>query len=167
MVNASGFREAMSLLGGAVSVITTDGEAGRCGFTASAVCSVTDQPPTLLVCMNRASFANAFFQRNGLLAVNVLAAEHSELSGVFANKHLTMDERFERASWSIMESGSPLLDEALVNFDCRIVQTHEVGTHNIFYCEVLSVRTRTHQPEGLVYFNRKYHRVGDDSGAIC
>jgi flavin reductase (DIM6/NTAB) family NADH-FMN oxidoreductase RutF len=55
----------MAMLGGAVSVITTDGVAGRFGFTASAVCSVTDSPPTLLVCMNRASHSNEHFKRNG------------------------------------------------------------------------------------------------------
>ncbi|MET4385446.1 flavin reductase (DIM6/NTAB) family NADH-FMN oxidoreductase RutF [Bradyrhizobium sp. F1.4.3] len=51
------YRDAMARLGAAVSIVTTDGPAGRAGFTASAACSVTDDPPTLLVCMNRASSA--------------------------------------------------------------------------------------------------------------
>jgi Conserved protein/domain typically associated with flavoprotein oxygenases, DIM6/NTAB family len=71
MVDVSQFRNAMALLGGAVSVITTDGPAGRFGFTASAVCSVTDSPPTLLVCMNRSSYSNEQFKANGALCVNV------------------------------------------------------------------------------------------------
>lgn len=49
------FRDAMAQVGAAVNIITTDGPAGRAGFTASAVCSVTDEPPTLLVCLNRSA----------------------------------------------------------------------------------------------------------------
>lgn len=59
MVMATEFRDAMSRLGAAVNVVTTDGSAGLGGFTASAVCSVTDSPPTLLVCMNRDSKSEA------------------------------------------------------------------------------------------------------------
>lgn len=158
MVDTTGFRNAMALLGGAVSVITTDGAAGRFGFTASAVCSVTDQPPTLLVCMNRSSYSNVHFKTNGVLCVNVLSADHQDISGVFANRELNMEQRFASAAWHVLESGAPVLDEALVSFDCRIAQAHEVGSHTIFYCEILDLKMGGSQ-EGLVYFNRAYHRL--------
>jgi flavin reductase len=158
MVDTTGFRNAMALLGGAVSVITTDGSAGRFGFTASAVCSVTDQPPTLLVCMNRSSYSNVHFKSNGVLCVNVLSADHQDISGVFANRELNMEQRFASAAWHVLESGAPVLDEALVSFDCRIAQAHEVGSHTIFYCEILDLKMGGSQ-EGLVYFNRAYHRL--------
>lgn len=164
MVDLTSFRNAMAMLGGAVSVITTDGAAGRFGFTASAVCSVTDSPPTLLVCMNRASNSNPQFQANGAVCVNVLAGTHQELSGAFANKALTMDDRFATTAWTTLESGAPVMLEALVNFDCRIAQVHEVGSHSIFYCEVLAIRHGA-ADEGLVYFNRAYHRLGESSKA--
>jgi flavin reductase len=158
MVDTTGFRNAMALLGGAVSVITTDGGAGRFGFTASAVCSVTDQPPTLLVCMNRSSYSNVHFKSNGVLCVNVLSADHQDISGVFANRELNMEQRFASAAWHVLESGAPVLDQALVSFDCRIAQAHEVGSHTIFYCEILDLKMGGSQ-EGLVYFNRAYHRL--------
>ncbi|MDD2052284.1 flavin reductase [Pseudomonas putida] len=164
MVDTTGFRNSMAMLGGAVSIITTDGPAGRFGFTASAVCSVTDQPPTLLVCMNRSSFSNVHFKSNGVLSVNVLTPDHREVSGVFSNRNLDTEQRFSAASWSTLESGSPLLDEALVSFDCRIAQAHEVGSHTIFYCEVLGIRNGESQ-EGLVYFNRAYHQLGESTKA--
>jgi hypothetical protein len=63
----------MSRLGAAVNIVTTDGPAGRAGFTASAVCSVTDEPPTLLVCLNRTASVYPAFEANGVLCVNVLA----------------------------------------------------------------------------------------------
>ncbi len=164
MVDLTSFRNAMAMLGGAVSVITTDGDSGRFGFTASAVCSVTDSPPTLLVCMNRASSSNPQFQGNGVVCVNVLAGTHQELSGAFANKALTMDDRFATTGWTTLESGAPVMLEALVNFDCRIAQVHEVGSHSIFYCEILAIRHGA-ADEGLVYFNRAYHRLGESSKA--
>jgi len=164
MVDINRFRNAMAMLGGAVSVITTDGPAGRFGFTASAVCSVTDSPPTLLVCMNRSSNSNAQFKANGALCVNVLAGTHRELSGAFANKALSMAERFASARWQVLESGAPVMLDALVNFDCRIAQVHEVGSHSIFYCEIQDIR-HGDGDDGLVYFNRAYHRVCDASKA--
>ncbi|MNM47941.1 FMN reductase (NADH) RutF [compost metagenome] len=164
MVEVTRFRNAMAMLGGAVSVITTDGPAGRFGFTASAVCSVTDSPPTLLVCMNRSSYSNEQFKANGALCVNVLAGTHQELSGVFANRNLSMEERFASTLWTVLESGAPVMQEALVNFDCRIAQVHEVGSHSIFYCEIQDIR-QGGADDGLVYFNRAYHRVCEGSKA--
>lgn len=164
MVDVTGFRNAMSMLGGAVSVITTDGPAGRFGFTASAVCSVTDSPPTLLVCMNRSSTSNAHFKSNGVLCVNVLAGAHQAISSTFSSRDLDSDARFSRADWGALESGAPAMKDALVNFDCRISQVHEVGSHSIFYCEILETRLGGSN-EGLVYFNRAYHALGDRSKA--
>jgi flavin reductase len=79
-VSVGEFRNGMALLPGAVTVITTDGPEGPAGFTASAVCSVTDSPPTVLVCMNRSSFAHRFFAGNGVLCVNVLSAAQQDVS---------------------------------------------------------------------------------------
>ena len=75
-----------------------------------------------------------------------------------------MDERFAVTGWTTLESGAPVMLQALVNFDCRIVQVHEVGSHSIFYCEVQTIR-QSGADEGLVYFNRAYHRLGEASKA--
>ncbi|HEY3590165.1 MAG TPA: flavin reductase [Buttiauxella sp.] len=155
------FRNAMAQLGSAVSVITTDGPAGKFGFTASAVCSVTDQPPTLLVCMNRHSFANDHFKQNGTLCVNVLSGEHQDLSGVFANANLRSEQRFLYDNWQVLSSGAPVLSSSVASFDCIIDTCHEVGSHTVFYCQVQAIRI-SEQPRGLVYFNRRYHTIGDD-----
>lgn len=69
------FRDAMASLSAAVNVITTDGDAGRCGITATAVCSVTDTPPSVMVCLNANSAMNPVFQGNGKLCINVLNHE--------------------------------------------------------------------------------------------
>ena len=160
MVDINAFRDGMAMLASAVTVVTTGGPQGQAGFTATAVSSVTDQPPTLLVCMNRGSYAHPMFIGNGTLCVNVLASDQQSLSGLFADRNVTMDERFARVGWQALDTGSPALDGALVSFDCRIVQTHDVGSHSVFYCQVEGVRQGASR-SGLVYFNRGYHDVGD------
>lgn len=161
-IAASEFRNAMALLGAPVSLITTDGIAGRAGFTASAVCSVTDQPPTLLVCMNRSSQSNSVFHTNRVLCVNLLTPEHQILSARFADKRLSAEARFDGLDWTCLHSNAPALDEALLNVDCEIVDIHAVGSHDIFYCEVRALRQGSGE-EGLAYFNRAYHRLGAGS----
>lgn len=166
MVDIASFRDGMSKLASAVNVITTDGPHGLAGFTATAVSSVTDQPPTLLVCMNRSSFTHHIFVGNGALCVNVLTEAQQDVSALFANRHATLEERFAKVDWSKLETGSPALDGAMVSFDCRIQQTHEAGSHSIFLCEVVAMR-QLDSSAGLVYFNRGYHSVGALAESAC
>lgn len=160
MIEATDFRNAMSLLTTAVNVITTEGEAGMHGFTASAVCSVTDTPPTLLVCMNQSSRSHAHFIANKVLSVNVLGAQHEQISNAFASSKFSSEKRFQLGAWTTLETGAPILQDALVNFDCHIEEIQKVGTHSIFLCRVIAIK-QSQQDESLVYFNRAYHRVGE------
>ncbi len=152
----------MSRLVGAVTVITTDGHAGLGGFTASAVCSVTDDPPMLLACINRNSRQYAVFKGNGVLCVNVLTAAQEKVSRAFAGR-VTIQERFRDQRWTVLETGAPALDNALVNFDARIVQSVEAGTHSILLCEIVSVRIEAGNHVGLAYYGRGYHPVARHS----
>ncbi len=157
MIEATDFKNAMALLTTAVNVITTKGYSGAHGFTASAVCSVTDTPPTLLVCMNQAARSHAHFVDNETLSVNVLGAQHEYLSNAFASR-LSSKERFEQGSWTELVTGSPVLEDALVSFDCEIEDIQQVGSHSIFMCRVVAIK-QSQQEESLVYFNRAYHQV--------
>lgn len=152
------FRSALALLTGAVTLITTDGPAGRAGFTASAVCSVSDTPPTILVCMRTQAASNPVFRRNGVLCVNVLTPAQQTLATSFANPALQAEERFSQADWNVLASGAPVLHDALVSLDCKIAETHTVGTHDVCFCHVLGVRANQ-DGHGLVYFNRSYHQI--------
>lgn len=158
MIEATNFRNAMSLLPTAVNVVTTEGLSGAHGFTASAVCSVTDSPPTLLVCMNTTSRSHGHFMENKILSVNVLGAQHEHISNTFASK-LCSEQRFQQGTWTKLVTGSPVLEDALVSFDCEIEQVQEVGTHSVFMCRVVAIK-QSEQDESLVYFNRTYHQVG-------
>ncbi|MCG7372819.1 pyrimidine utilization flavin reductase protein F [Pseudomonas luteola] len=148
------YRDAMARLGAAVNIVTTDGPQGRAGFTATAVCSVTDEPPTLLVCLNRSASVYPIFKANGTLCVNTLSSEHKVLSNLFGGK-TGMEERFATACWNTLITGSPALEGAVVSFDCRIVSINTVGTHDVLLCEVVAIE-RQDDVDGLVYFNRSY-----------
>lgn len=151
------YRDAMACLGAAVNIVTTDGWAGRAGFTASAVCSVTDNPPTLLVCMNRGSSAYASVTGNGVVCVNVLSARHERLSRLFGGG-TSFDERFAAADWSTLETGAPVLADGGVAFDCRIIDVANVDTHDVLFCRVLALQ-KSDCADNLIYFDRDYHIV--------
>lgn len=151
----------MARLGAAVNVVTTDGQAGRAGLTVSAVCSVTDDPPTLLVCLNRSSRANAIFKANGVLCVNTLAAECDALSDAFAGRgNLSGEARFALGRWTRLVTGAPVLEErSVAAFDCRIADVVEKGTHSVLFAEVEAIRQGL--PGGaLIWYGRGYHPVG-------
>jgi flavin reductase len=160
-VTRQSFRNAMARLGAAVTIVTTDGPGGRAGLTASAVCSVTDDPPTLLVCVNRSASALPALRANGVLCVNLLEASQQGLSNRFAGMDggATMEERFALGDWQAGAGGGPVLGGAVASLECRIADIIEKGTHSVLFAEVQSV---TLGPEGpaLVWWGRSYHPVG-------
>ncbi|MDA9207710.1 flavin reductase [Octadecabacter sp.] len=152
------FREGMSRMGAAVNLITSDGVAGKHGIVASAVCSVTDAPPTLLVCVNRTAYVHDKLLENGALCVNVLAAHHQDLSAVFA-RFVEGVDRFSYGEWVAQDTGCPVLRDANVAFDCRIGSVLEQGSHSVMFCEIKSVHLPEKPDRGLVYFSRDYHHL--------
>lgn len=153
------FRNAMSQLGAAVCIITSDGEAGLAGCTATAVCSVTDDPPTLLICLNRSSRNNVAFRANGTLCINVLAASQEDIALRFSDPKLSAEQRFASGAWTEGENGSPALQDAAATIACRIADISEVGTHSVFFCEVSAAHTRPGS-DALIYFRRSFHHLG-------
>ncbi len=158
------FREAMSRLGAAVNIITTKGPEGDAGFTASAVCSVTDTPPTLLVCVNKNASQHDTILATGILCVNVLAPEHEELSPIFASVgNLPMEARFAMAKWLRLDTGAPVLESAAASLDCKIDKVVEAGTHSVLFCAVQAIHLGT-ACAGLIYHGRAYHKISGNVG---
>ncbi|WP_424140120.1 flavin reductase [Roseomonas chloroacetimidivorans] len=161
VVASAAFRNAMARLGAAVNVVTTDGPAGRAGITASAVCSVTDTPPTLLVCLNRGSASHAVFSQNGVLCVNTLSFGQRGTSDLFAGRTgLPAAQRFEGVQWERLATGAPVLSGTVASFDCRIVDCVTRGTHSVLFAEVEAIVHGEVADGGLIYFGRGYHQVG-------
>ena len=158
-VDQTQFREAMSRLGAAVHVVTTAGPGGKTGATATAVCSVSDAPPTLLMCLNRRSQTNPVVVENGVFCVNTLGDSGAEIADIFAGRTgVQGSDRFATGEWSVLTTGSPVLASAVVAFDCRIMDVRAVASHNVFFGAVEAVRLGPGGP-ALVYHERAYKRV--------
>ena len=158
MVEQKIFRDGMARLGAAVTVVTTDGPAGRRGLTVSAVCSVTDAPPSLMVCINQSSGSHDVVTANGVLCVNVLAGRHEALSAAFAGRGDPGGDRFAGEAWTTLVTGAPALVDAVAAFDCRIKLARSIGTHSAILCEVEAMAVGE-MAEGLIYFDRAFHRL--------
>ncbi len=149
------YREAMSSLAAAVNIVTTDGPMGRAGFTATAVCSVSDEPPTLLVCLNRNASVYKTFNTHDNLCVNTLSPELRSLSDLFGGK-FSMDDRFNATSWFTSVTGAPVLKDALISFDCIIVEQVQAGSHDVLLCQVQEIN-HNNNGQCLIYYQRNYH----------
>ena len=158
-IEPAAFREAMSRLGAAVHVVTTAGPGGKAGTTATAVCSVSDAPPTLLMCLNQRSHTNPAVVENGVFCVNTLGAAGADVADLFAGRTgVSGSDRFASVDWKTLSTGSPVLASAVIAFDCRIVEVRSVGSHNVFFGAVESVQLGPAGP-ALVYHDRAYKRV--------
>jgi flavin reductase (NADH) len=153
------FRAAMANLAAAVNVVTTDGAHGRAGMTVSAACSVTDNPPTMLICVNRCSSSHDTVVANGRVCVNVLGTDQDELAMHFAGgTNVPTSERFGDAAWDFDTYGLPVLPDALASIIGRIVTEHPLGSHTVAFVEVDAVLSRE-DGGALVYFQRHFHNV--------
>ena len=153
-VDKATFRNGMSRLGSAVNVVTTINEGRRYGFTASAVCSVSDTPATLLVCVNRASSCFRAFENTRHFCVNTLMPGQEEISDVFGGRTPAQD-RFELGEWSVGVTGVPILLNASVSFECEVTNSIDEATHRILFGRVVDLRENAEQ-ETLLYCMRRY-----------
>ncbi|EEG84431.1 MULTISPECIES: 4-hydroxyphenylacetate 3-monooxygenase, reductase component [Proteus] len=153
------FRDAMASLGAAVNIVATNGDAGCCGLTATAVCSVTDNPPTVMVCINSKSQMNSIFQENGKLSINILNHEQEEMACHFAGMTgLAMADRFTQPGWQNGQLQQPVLTNALACLEGDIHDVRQVGTHFVYMTEIKTISVRE-DGDGLIYFKRRFHSV--------
>jgi flavin reductase len=153
------FRDAMARLPAAVHIITTDGGAGLAGITASAVSSVSVEPPMMLFCINKTSSSLARFLDNRVFCINTLAAHDQGLSDVFAGRTAQkLEEKFASGAWTKLATGAPVLKTALVAFDCRLIEAKEVATHIVMIGIAEAVEIAS-DGETLMYAHRKYTRL--------
>jgi len=153
------YRNAMAEIAEAVHVVTTDGPAGRRGLTVTAFTSVSDKPATVLVCLNRLNAHNDVFVENGKFAVSTLGAQHQRLAEAFSGKgDLDSVSRFRLGDWETLETGSPVLADAVAAFDCRLVESVDMATHRVLFGRVTGLRI------GASLSPLMYHRRGYRAG---
>ena len=157
-IDRTELRRVMGHFATGVTIITTRDVDGKpYGLTANALCSVSLDPPLLLVCVDKRAESHPAFGRSGLFAVNVLGLGHEDLSRRFA---VSGGDKFVDVDHRSGVSGVPLLDGALATIECRVVAVHEAGDHTIFIGEVEHLQGDGGDP--LLFFRGKYRRLVED-----
>jgi flavin reductase len=153
-VDITSFRDVMRRLAGSVTVITTEDEGSLHGFTATAVCSVCAEPPTVLIVVNRSARTHPHIKSKGAFAVNILADHQVELANLFATKSA---EQFANVPHVISPRGVPVITGATASIECCVIDQMEVGTHTIFIGAVVGTDTCDGSP--LIYHDATFARA--------
>ena len=151
------FKLGMRALAGAVNIITSRHAGHRYGMTATAVCSATADPPTVLVCVNRSTTTHKAISESSVFCVNVLRADDRELSRLFSGLG-TGQGRFRDGEWIELATGSPVLANSLVSFDCRVANRLDHGTHTVFLGEVARLQIGK-RGKPLLYADGQYAKL--------
>jgi flavin reductase (DIM6/NTAB) family NADH-FMN oxidoreductase RutF len=161
-----GFRAAMRELAGGVSAISCRHSGQLAGFTATSVSSLSVDPPSLVVCVNRSSSSWPTIAVAKCFGVNILSSTHHELAHRFSGAGGAEGaQRFEEAKWISLRTGAPLLEDALASFDCAVEEIIERYSHAIVIGRVEAVR-RHGGGGALVYWRGAYDQLGWSSEEI-
>lgn len=157
---ADAYRGGMRLLAAGVCLITAsrDGEQG--GMIATAVTSVSAEPPTLLVCVNRSASMFSLIEETGRFCVNVLGKDALTLVETFSSP-ARRAERFQQGNWHTAANGLPVCGEALVSFECRLAKIVDWHSHGIFLGEVTGVMHPRADAAPLLYMDRRFHHLSE------
>ena len=160
--DAGAFRAAMRQLPGGVAIITAADRSGAGGMTVTSLVSLSVDPPSIMVAINRSTSTWPLIAASGAFGANILAADDVDLADRFSGKGgLKGTRRFEPELWSTLSTGAPILVSALVALDCRVERIIEHHTHAIVIGRVVEVRA-TNGRDALAYRNGSYVAVGDD-----
>ncbi len=156
-IDSATFRAVMGRFATGVTVVTTCNGSQRYGITVNAFCSVSLDPPLVLVCIDRTSKVHDVMATAGIFAVNLLSEDQEDLSTCFAGNSDERYRNFCHADSHVEATGAPVLDSALGYVDCRIVNIFPGGDHDIFIGQVESLGANDSGP--LLYYRSRYHRL--------
>jgi flavin reductase (DIM6/NTAB) family NADH-FMN oxidoreductase RutF len=150
------FRQAMRHLVGGVNIITVGRGRDIKGMTVTSVASLSVDPPSLIVSINRSASSWSLLKRNGFFGVNILNADQIDLAERFAGKGgVTGADRFAGAEWITRVSGAPLLADALAAIDCEVEHIVERHSHAIVIGRPLDIQL-SQQTAALAYWQGQY-----------
>jgi flavin reductase (DIM6/NTAB) family NADH-FMN oxidoreductase RutF len=149
----------MRRLAAGVTIVTTGLGELRAGLTATSVCSLTAEPPRLLVCVHRDADTHDIILQSRVFAVNVLVSSQRELADHFGRRDTSPAlDKFVVGEWARGSTGAPVLLGAAANFECVLVEAVEASTHTILIGEIEEARF-DEGASALVYHDRTYHRL--------
>jgi flavin reductase (DIM6/NTAB) family NADH-FMN oxidoreductase RutF len=166
-MEAAPYKQLMKHHAGAPVVIATGRPGERTGLTATAFCSLSDSPPTVLICVNQAASAHPVILQTRSFSVNVLRDGQADIATRFAGMTgLKGEQRFEGCDWTVQETGAPVMGDALASLDCELLQAHDHGTHSVFIGLVRAVRSDA-ESDPLIYFRGSFSGLRSQTQAAC
>jgi flavin reductase (DIM6/NTAB) family NADH-FMN oxidoreductase RutF len=155
MIDSDTFRAALGRFSCGITILTARDQKGRDhGMTVSAFCSVSLQPPLVLVCVGHDASMHGLMMRAENVGLSVLSAAQEPLSRRFADPE---SDRFDGIGYARGEKGVALLDDALVHLECDVVHRHEAGDHTIVICAVERAEAFDGRP--LLYYRGGYAQL--------
>jgi flavin reductase (DIM6/NTAB) family NADH-FMN oxidoreductase RutF len=156
MTKLDAFRQAMRRVPTGVTVVTTLRDGEPRGITVNAFASVSLEPPSLLICINREARSYLFISSSRVFCVNVLAGDQRRLAEHFSGK--VRERQFAEIEYVIDATGAPVLRGTIAHFDCELAEEYHFGSHSILVGQVVSCSARPGSPLG--YFNGGFHDFG-------
>jgi flavin reductase len=151
------FKTVMRQVVSSVAIVTSRAGKIRNGLTATAVCSVSAEPPTMLICVNRRATAESIIAESGAFAINFLTQDQHQIARLFSTSKLSGDERFAEGKWESLVTGAPVLDGASAAFDCQVEECHLSGTHHIYIGRVVAATSL--DQHALLYRDGSFRRL--------
>lgn len=153
-VDPAAFRHVVGHFASGVTVITTVVDGELYGTTASAVSSLSMEPPMMLACLNRSSSTHDAVLKAGVFGINILTENQSDLAMKFGRKG---GDKFDGVAVTLSAEGVPMLDGALATIVCRVAETPAGGTHTVFLGQVTDAKATAGEP--LAYFRGAFGRL--------
>ena len=159
-VDPTRFREAMSQLAAGVSVVTSaDSDGTPFGLTATAVCSVSLEPPIVLACLASSSATHGAIMAGKRFALNFLGRADTDLAQRFSS---SATDKFIGVSWRAGSAGCPVLPGALAVCECLLERAVPVGDHTVLFGRVVNVEIAGGSPDDpLIYFRGLYQSLSE------
>jgi 3-hydroxy-9,10-secoandrosta-1,3,5(10)-triene-9,17-dione monooxygenase reductase component len=151
------YRQALGLFASGVTVISGIDDGGPIGFTCQSFYSVSMEPPLVSFSVMTSSTTYPRIRDSGSFAVNVLSHHQHGISSQFATRG---SDKWAGVPWTRTPAGNPVIDGALMWFDCDIWEQYRSGDHDIVIgCVKTLSATNQHEMQPLLYFNGQYRQL--------
>ena len=157
-VSGDEFKLVMRRFAASVNVITSANGLIKNGMTATAVCSVSADPPSALIIVNKSNRSHPIIDETKAFAVNVLSSTQKHIAGHFASK---LADPFAEVSHVTGKTGCPIIDGADAHIECVVIEQLDVGTHTIFVGKIVAAGAASGEP--LLYHEGRYVEIGNEA----
>ena len=164
MIEPELFKLGMRRMASSVSIVTTASGGARHGMVATAVSSVSADPPSMLVCVNRSASCHDPMSRSGSFCINLLDAADGAMARRFSSPEYRK-VRFDGREWDTLVTGAPALVDALASFDCEVTQAVSVDSHTVYVGRVVAARLRPTEVTPLIYLDGRYKTIASAPAA--